>query len=733
MTASVPPTAYRQGSRSPAIRLEEVLRQLPERELTSLIQRSRIRVDESKRIDVPSQVARALLMQPETRDPTQLPGPTRELVYRIAEAHGVLFVNELPAGLETLVARGLCYVRRHEHDVLELLLPIAFMVQMRTWSGEDPRGVRALLSQLTADVAQSIASQYLGRSATPPLALAMEPAWEVLTNPHELALQIEQLAPLERKLLRSIEEVGGEVDTEELLELEREPLRLRGATGATPSRRGVGFALERRGFLIPVHPNRHVIPSEVAAVVGADRRAEREAQRQAIRAFVLGDDHAPRRARFAVDPVPLALAMALSVRDPNVDVREGVGTPRSLIARLATRLGRDAEAVAFIAALSRAIGLWDPSAVGVSAPPGSFTVHELGRSFFDAWRRGGAWDEARADGEVLRVSSEARDASATGVLREMVLEALSELADGNWVPWDAVLQYLRADSRTPGLERLLERWAARTQSEGQAAEQIAERIAFESLHVLGVVDIGDPDEAAPVSGPLLRITPKGRVYLRGLSVNAQNEISRFIDGQTLRIGPEVRVGHVVGLAPFVELGAIAGCFDVLVTPQAIAHALSAGIDSDVLRLRLEAIAALPDPIARVLQQASAVIGRAEFVETQGFLWVEDPEIRELLRSRRQTVDLFIDPSPPAGLLVAPGVDLDRLARRCRALGVELLYGGQPYRTRSTLPPNKGSGQHRLESSSTQLAVRGGDGVKSTVAPKRRASSTSFSAVKRPVR
>jgi hypothetical protein len=189
----------------------------------------------------------------------------------------------------------------------------------------------------------------------------------------------------------------------------------------------------------------------------------------------------------------------------------------------------------------------------------------------------------------------------------------------------------------------------------------------------------------------------------------------------------------VGLAPFVELGAIAGCFDVLVTPQAIAHALSAGIDSDVLRLRLEAIAALPDPIARVLQQASAVIGRAEFVETQGFLWVEDPEIRELLRTRRQTVDLFIDPSPPAGLLVAPGVDLDRLARRCRALGVELLYGGQPYRTRSTLPPNKGSGQHRLESSSTQLAVRGGDGVKSTVAPKRRASSTSFNAVKRPVR
>ena len=101
--------------------------------------------------------------------------------------------------------------------------------------------------------------------------------------------------------------MGGEVDTEELLDLEREPMRLRGATGATPSRRGVGFALERRGFLVPIHPNRHVIPTEVATIVGAQRRAEREAQRREIRSFVLAEDHAPRRARFAEDPSPLAL------------------------------------------------------------------------------------------------------------------------------------------------------------------------------------------------------------------------------------------------------------------------------------------------------------------------------------------------------------------------------------------------------------------------------------------
>jgi hypothetical protein len=107
-----------------------------------------------------------------------------------------------------------------------------------------------------------------------------------------------------------------------------------------------------------------------------------------------------------------------------------------------------------------------------------------------------------------------------------------------------------------------------------------------------------------------------------------------------------------------------------------------------MQARLGALAPLPDPVARLLAQASAVLGRAEFVSSQGFLWVDDPEVRELLRTRRQTADLFVDPSPPGGLLIGAGVDLDRLARRCRALGVEVLVEGEPYRTRSTAPPRR---------------------------------------------
>lgn len=95
-----------------ALRLADVLRQLPERELSSMIQRLEIAVDEAKRIDVPSQVARALVSLPEVRDPAAyLPGPTAELLFRIAEAKGMLVLDALPPAVAPLVHRGIVFAR----------------------------------------------------------------------------------------------------------------------------------------------------------------------------------------------------------------------------------------------------------------------------------------------------------------------------------------------------------------------------------------------------------------------------------------------------------------------------------------------------------------------------------------------------------------------------------------------------------------------------------------------
>jgi hypothetical protein len=682
------------------------LRALPQGELDGLIDRLGIRIDFAKRIDPPSQVARALVALPELRDPTRLNPACVELMHRVAEGRGTLIVGSVPPALEPLLARGLMFARATQLGV-ELILPSAYMVQLKSWEGEDPRGLRALLSQAPFETMSAIATHYLGRPATPPIFLSLEPAWDILGCPARLAEELGKLSPTERRVLEGVEADGGEVDTEELLELEREPLRLRTATGATPSRRGVGFSLERRALLIPVHPNRHVVPTEVSAIIGAAHQSEREARREEVKVFVASGDHAPRRARFSLDPAPLALGLAVAARESTgrnpegrtqsgafSDVRVGVGTPKSLIQKLATRFGREPAHVALSIALSRAIGLWDVSATITSSPPGSFTMQELTRHLFVTWRRGGAWDEARSEPEMLRLAPEARDTSPAAVVREMVLESLRELGEGRWVPWSSLAGWLKSDHRVPGLGRLLRRWADRVGAEPVEPREVARRIVHESLPALGLVDLGEDEDLArdpeiDGDGPpvALRLTARGRALLADKTPAGDGSPSKFLDTHVLRLGPQARVGAILGIAAFVEVGRAAETLDLIVAPQTLARALSAGLEADVLRARLEALAPLPESLSRTLAQASVVVGRASWAASAGFLWVEDANVREMLRTRRPTAELFVDPSPPGGLLVAPGVDLDKLARRCRTIGVEILMDGQVVRTRTLPPPS----------------------------------------------
>jgi hypothetical protein len=691
--------------------LADILRALPQGELDGLISRLAIRIDPAKRIDTPSQVARALVSLPELRDPSRLHPASVELIHRVAEARGILVASSVPPALEPLLARGLMFARGCP-DGVELILPASYLVQLKTWEGEDPRSLRALLSQAPFETMSAIAAHYLGRPATPPIALSLEPAWDALGNPQRLADEIAKLSPTERRVLEGVEEDGGEVDTEELLELEREPLRLRTATGATPSRRGVGFSLERRALLIPVHPNRHVVPTEVSAIIGATHHTERTARREEVRAFVTSGDHAPRRARFSLDPTPLALGLAVSGRESTArvegrapsgsfaDLRTGVGTPKSLVQKLAARFGREPSQVALVFALSRAIGLWDASATNVSAPPGTFTMQELTRHLFVTWRRGGAWDEARAEPEVLRLAPETRDSSPAGVVREMVLEALRELGEGRWVPWSSVAGWLKSDQRVPGLARLLRRWADRCGLEAVEPMEVARRIVHDSLPALGILDLGEDEDlprdaetdrnSAPIA---LRLTSRGRALLADKVPTSEAAPSQFLDSHVLRLGPQAKVGAVLAVAPFIEVGRAAEALDLIVAPQTLARALSAGLEADVLRARIEALAPLPESLSRTLAQASVVVGRATWAAAAGFLWVEDANVREMLRTRRPTQELFVDPSPPGGLLVVAPIDIERLARRCRTIGVEIVSDGQIVRARTVPPPppSKASG------------------------------------------
>src|SRR6185369_14141105 len=192
----------------------------------------------------------------------------------------------------------------------------------------------------------------------------------------------------------------------------------------------------------------------------------------------------------------LAMAMAFSVREPGGDVRPGVGTPRSLLVKFAQRFGRDVESVALLSALGRAVGLWDPSAASLATPPGSLALYDLTRILFTTWRRGGAWDEARPEREVLRVAEGSRDASPIGALRDIVIDALQDLGEGRWVPWASLEGYLADDARIAGVERLLRRWAERSGIEAASVLEITRRIALETLPTLGIIDLGGSVEHA---------------------------------------------------------------------------------------------------------------------------------------------------------------------------------------------------------------------------------------------
>ena len=673
--------------RSPT-RLVDVLRALPARELEALATRIGATLDRAKRIDPPMQIARLLASPGELRDLQRFSSAAVQVIRRIADAGGVLLVEALPQGLDVLVARGIVHARMQDGGY-ELVLPTALLLQVPPWEGEDPRSLRVLLAQAPSDTLSAIAAHYLGKPALPPLVLALELAWDALNTPEGIAREVAALPVAERRLLVAVEHVGGEVDTEDLLDLEREPLRLHHATGAAPSRRGVGFSLERRGMLIPVHPNRHVVPTEVAAVVGASDATVRERKRSQIRAFLLDRDHEPRRAKFSSDPVPLVLALSLTMREWGAEVREGAGTPRSLLLRLSQRFGRDLEAVNLLAALSRAIGLWDASAMTPTVSPGSLQVFAVARALFGVWRKGGVWDEARPEPEVLRVPHDAREAGPIGVVRDIVFDALDDLDEGRWVPFEALANYLREDARTAGVARLLRRWADRVGLEAPTPTDVAQRIVLESLPALGIVDLGEADideEGSHDAGPLVRLTRAGRLLMQGSGTVSGPDASVFAEESTLRVGGSAIVASVMALHPCTEVGKVGTQIELIVTPATLARAIGSGVEADVIRATLQAVAPLSDTLAKMLDQMTVILGRGAYVAASGFLWCDDAEVREMLRTRKQTSDLFLEPSPPGGLLVVAGKTMEVVARRCRTLGVEITAEGQVIRARSSMPP-----------------------------------------------
>jgi hypothetical protein len=239
-------------------------------------------------------------------------------------------------------------------------------------------------------------------------------------------------------------------------------------------------------------------------------------------------------------------------------------------------------------------------------------------------------------------------------------------------------------------------------------------VLLESLPTLGVVDVGGADmEAASGSGEFnglaLRLTSRGRELIGAAGRTMKPpEPSTLVEPRLLRVGGGARVADLLELGAFCDLSAVDNVLELAISPAAVSRGLAAGISAADMRAHLESVVELSEELAGALDEAGTVVGRGSLAPASAFLWIEDPEVREMLRTMQPVSDLFVDPSPPTGLLVAFGVDPERLIRRCRALGVEITIEESLLRVRhSSMPPPKKSETNRRRISWRPTPARGG--------------------------
>ena len=660
----------------------------------------------------PSQVARALVSLPELRDPSRLNPACVELMHRVAEARGSLLVASVPPALEPLLARGLMFARA---------------------SGD---GRRAHPARRVPRAAQGLGRRGPARHARAPLAGAVRD-----DERHRVALPRSPCHPSHRAVARdgvgragqpaeararrsaSCRRPSAACSRASRPKAARSTPRSCSSSNASPcacarppARRpraaGVGFSLERRALLIPVHPNRHVVPTEVSAIIGAAHhdRARRAARRgEALRRVGRPRARVARASRSI--PSPLAMGVAVAARESSARNPEG----RTAVGRVRRRARRGghaevAGAEARRALRSRAVargarssrcrapsGCGTPRRPTSSAPPGQ--LHAAGahaaalRHVAPRRRVGRGAHRARGappGARVARLEPRGRACARWSSRR------CSELGEGRWVPWSSLAGWLtQRPPRARASRACCVDGPSASELEPVEPMEVARRIVHESLPALGIVDLGEDEDlphdpavdgegapVAPCASPraAARCSPTRprRATASPRSSSTPTCCASACRPAWARSSP---------IAPFVEVGP-RGRDARSHRRAADARARAVGRPRGRRAAhahrghRSAAGGALAHARAGERRRRPSDVGRRRRASSG---WRTRTSARCCARGA-PTQELFVDPSPPGGLLVAAGVDLDRLARRCRTIGVEILVDGQVVRARTMPPP-----------------------------------------------
>ncbi|MCZ7682288.1 MAG: hypothetical protein M5U28_27255 [Sandaracinaceae bacterium] len=399
------------------MRLADALAALDARSFERLCRRRGVVVDPKKRLAPAEQAARQLADHART---VALSGPPG------ARAEGGLAPRHPRRGRAAQGARG-GVLPLIEQDLVftvpgsreRVAMPAELRVTLPPGPGEDRLSARALLAVQSEEVWTALGTQLFGRRPVGPPALFMGEVLERLETPAGIDELLGSLSPKQRRLLEAIEARGGQLETDELLELERSPLRVAVAGGAALPTRTAAYHLSARGLLLPRARGLWAVPTEVAERVGAVRRAVERAERQRLLARVAEDEElSPARAVLAEDPGALAVALLAALRRRGALPPDGRGVRRRELEAAAAELGAPAEQAELLVALARAAG----------ARLEQSALSEAGAVLFATWRGTDAWDEARRDADAHRGGEElAQLATPTRALREVLLDLLEAM------------------------------------------------------------------------------------------------------------------------------------------------------------------------------------------------------------------------------------------------------------------------------------------------------------------
>lgn len=626
---SVEPTSRGAGvTRAHPLSLRGLLAAQPEATLGRLLARRRVELDPHKQLDPHEQAARALATVPRS-SVEGLSTAAREVLEALVPAPGWRPRRELGGGGLALVEAGLA-LSLPLGDLDVLALPAAYRLQLAPPRAESRHAARALLAALDSETREDIALTLRGRRSSLAWPLAIEDALLRLETPAELDRLLSEQDRAALLALSAIEARGGEVSLDEYLDLCREPARW---SGARIPRRGAAFQLVSHALVLPSGEGRLVMPEEVAARVGRDRRATLERKRAAAIDGTARREDEPQRAAHATPCAPRALAAWLEASGLDAKSRSA---GRGAISRAARHGAASFDQTLLLVTLAQA------------TPLRGHTLSSYGRALLTTWRSGHAWDELLETPRVLEVPLE----TPTVVLRACALDALASLPPGRFASRDHVRAAIESDLRFDGVRTAFERGRHRRGAAWVAELEVAlDRLLDVSLPALGLVDVA-PDGSMRASV---------RALVEEQDLDAPTPPSFVAD--RIRFAPTT---------PVELLAALAGTVDAVADDASLVVRLEPSrVPLDVRDRWLAALdrAGHPD-VGALATQCVQPRGRAHAQRASLLVTLPTRELADELRASASIQRHLVDPQPDGPfLLFDEGASRAAIVRALGRLGV----------------------------------------------------------------